>query len=1256
VTLIDEAKSKIVLGEKGKTGSDFAVTGFSKTLSGDDNSNSWFGLNSDAKDIALTVDLTSSTAQVYIGYVKIARGQTKITGAKVTKNEVTQGSDITETATAPTGYEFVGWSLHSYSTSAQSPENSNYNTTYTTAEIKLTLNVSKAGRVNLAYSPFIYIIAVYRAKLYTVDFATTVTDGPSKAALTTSLVYPGQKTVQVEFAKTYTKAEYIALFPTLTINGMYNFTGWDSTTNGSNTVLYQNGAWNTAEFKLNDSANLNNAQGTVTFSVIYTAKTIKINLFVDGTDSGKDGSVVYGTNVYNMGGFTPSKKAYNFTGWEYSGTMYAPATGTAKVYDIQLAEVRFDAKFVEKEIPLVISAGTNGQKFPNGQNEIKGGTIKVGQNNITSAIFDKDFKLTAVPTWDATFAKFEFRGFIFVNSDKVIIPTGYENNNFTKGKTSYVFTAEDIDDGSATPVVTIYAYYEMVDITNPSAGADAVDTAWSISGNNCSFTYDAGNHNLRITEDNKASGIIKYSYNWKRSGTTVSSKNTAAIKTVAESGKYVCQVTATTNVFNAMGTIVEDSNEVNVTVNKKKLDVTQNGKPVTKSEPIVKTFDNTIKVDAEDNVDYLGKCGSDVVVVNITFPNVNVGSNYQLIPELSGKDSNNYYVDTTTLYGKVIQYVLHLELKDTAEDFVYKVGADNKQINIKEKYQLVEEDTAFLTKNGFSFDYTIVTNQNKIGQYTHNGATNKFVYTLTVGAAGAQSANFDIQAVPFRIIDKDANSLVVNIMVVTNDYPGKTDEVISSSIAILTATGLPESSSGNKTSEIIVIETKDYFKSNKDIPLQLGIQSAYASYYRVEKWKVLLDNSEQANSFGTSSNITYTVTNTTVKEITIRVYITRLKTITLDYNVVNKSEVTQGYLEDLKTVIALGETVNTSKNTYNSNFPLTVVRPGWKFNGWKVNNTVVKSDTLWTFQGDKLVASWSIDDIVVDANQKSINSVYTGDSITETIEIKNKNETSLTYSYAWTTTATVPGSYSNATLTVKDVNNSGTYTLTITASDGSLSITKTCTIVVKIQKYQLLKDNISIDKEYDADSSAVYVVTGVKSEVITISGNYYGSAAGSKLNKATLSYKGKIDKTTIEIDINNYSIDAKYISEDSKINVKQITFSPENQSKSYSRNDKTPLVYTGNYNVGKVKFSYQISTPSAEVGEYKDDALVVTIISGDVESNFSFTVQSTFTIGKEKLNNSNISWIGDTKVTFDGKSHKLELQPELQDIVAKYTY
>lgn len=1198
----------------------------------------WFD---NENEIVLEVNLKSIPSYITIGETRISNG-TNVIGdiVKISESSVDQGDTITATAETPVGYSFLGWSMHTSSDNAFNPKGAGKNIAYTTEEINLCLNAEKPGFVKLDYYPYVHIIAVYEAKIYKINFNKTVTDTVRNQNLTTSL--SSETEVKLEYAKSYGSAD-ISKLPTLNIDGMYNFTGWQIFS--GNNIIYSNG-WTTTTFIIKDEKGdklaVDDVNNTITFYPLYTEKVAKINLYVDGTDSGYDGKVTYGTNSYDID-YTPSKPGYNFTGWRYASTKYVPYGGTALEYKLQLTEVNFEACFEEKSVTLKISAGENGQKFPNGKSTIEG-SIKIGQNNITAnSIFDENFNLTAVPTWTTDFATFEFRCFIFGSTDKPVIPTNYANNNFTTGKTSYTFTASEIDNGN----ITITAYYEMIDFKKPTIAADTSDKVWAVSGGVSSFIYDGKSHNIKVTVDNKASSVLGFTYSWSDGSTS----DVLSLTKVAHSGDYVCTVTATPTPFNAYGSVESDSNTLTVTINQKELEVTQSNIKISTTNPITKVFDNTTKIEAEDNVSFTGVCGSDVVVLELEFTDINVGNYSSMFINLSGTDADNYFVDENKVCGKITQYELNLELVDDSDNYVYKIGSDSKQVDIKNKYKLVDEDASFLTKNSLSFDFTLKTNRNVTGDYTQDSSKNYFVTSITVGASGASSGNFTLVVDDtFKIVDADSNSIIFNAIVKTNDKTA--NETVDSSIAILTITNALETSTGNKTSEFTLIETKDYFGTNKNLPIALTIQSAYSTFYRVEGWKVLVDGSEQTNNFAQNLSATYTITNTNVSQITIYVYITRLKEITFNYNLADASEVDN---QVSSTKVSIGETIKTSVLEYGATFPTTISRTGWTFTGWKVNGTEVKESTVWSFQGSVLEANWAIAEITVDKVNQTLEYVYDGDNHAVTISVTNQNTLSLSYSYSWTTTATTAGTYSDNTLTVKDVKNNGTYTLTITAKGGSLSRTLACKVVVKVDKFQIFNTGFEINKQYDATADVIFEsVDGAKSEKIFTTGSYKATAAGSLINKDSLIFKAYIGST--EVDINNYKINTQYISANSKITPRDIELNAGELSKNYSRSDKTVLSLTGTYTFGKINFDYRIETPSANVGTYKNEQLVIVITKGDIKSNFNFKITGTFTIGKEVLGNDNVTWIGETKVTFDGKTHSLVLQTELQDIVKSYTY
>ena len=190
------------------------------------------------------------------------------------------------------------------------------------------------------------------------------------------------------------------------------------------------------------------------------------------------------------------------------------------------------------------------------------------------------------------------------------------------------------------------------------------------------------------------------------------------------------------------------------------------------------------------------------------------------------------------------------------------------------------------------------------------------------------------------------------------------------------------------------------------------------------------------------------------------------------------------------------------------------------------------------------------------------------------------------------------------------------------------------------------------------------ILQGALSEKIYITGSYYSRNAGSLLNKSTLAYIVKDGDLTVDSIYNdNYSIDLTKVNDQSKIIPKEISISFDDNSKVY---DKTPLTATGNFNDGIISFSYSIKTAKlvnetlvecGDVGIYNQNNNNLLIeIENDLLSNFNFTISGTLTINYKTLLNSDVEWVGDKNVVFDGKTHTLVLSDEFKDAIESYKY
>lgn len=1205
----------------------------------------------------LTIRFIYKTITVRTGEALIQNGSNIITSyTQLDEKQMSAGSEGSVTANNITGYKFIGYYIVQKSPSGQiSGDIFTRNLLHTNTNLVYALNKDSSGiKINIENS-ILYIVKVYEAKKLTAVFKTDLKDNATNENLEVSL--SNTAPIQIEFNTKVSSS----ILPTAQINGMYDFVCWQS-----KSVILSN-----ADFKIDEKYDIDDDNDTVIFVIKATPTTVVLTLYSDVDKVFGTANISYATLDYSKIA-QPSKFGYTLVGWKYK---YKDSDGeinkakdeqlyvsiqngkvvqsACKKFDIQSKTVDFVAVYEANIISNIKfrAGGINNEgKFVSGQKEYTA-QVMFGTSDYKSDLFSLS---TFAPTWETNYATYEFAYFIFNDDTNKI----YDPNSTDESR-KYIIKSTEI---SGDMIFT--AYYKVVDFVTPS-----------IVGSMSNWTYDAQARSITLNFNNKQNtNVLTYSYAWYKDGKALTGKTDLIldnIKNVVDSGKYVCRVkvNAKNNYAFTESQIEKDTDEFLITITPKEIWFTQNDLITTE---LVKVFDNTNKTDS--SVGYDGVCGGDNITVIATYDNVNVGTNISMTITLSATGSTTdvrNYTYPTDITGTITPYELNFVLKNQANNYVVKNGEDNLQINIKEYYNLASDDSSFMQRYGFAIDFEIKTSQNIIGEYSYNNQNGNDILLSFVLKSGNSNNFIGTVDDSFFIKDSDENSITISIKVLSND--NRNNEQVDSSLAYIVANSIISSDSdkdhifnisNNNSSNITIIEKRDYLLRNPSINLKLMINEQSKDYgyiYWIENWQVQNDGKIVENTFGDNSNITYVIENSLVKQIIINCYITTLSSVEYDYNLADGETIEN---KVTTTKFAYAKSIRYSIDNYNAKFPIPT-RDGFDFVAWTNGTSNVTYLTIWDKKYTKLTAVWQLQDIEVDNDNIKDNFIYDGLRHQYSFTIANSNAKAIEYTYKWVNTAQVSGEFANSTLRVKNVKNSGIYTLTITATNSGVSKTLTREVNVTITPFELLTVNIDISKQYDksADISTM-ILQGALSEKIYITGSYYSRNAGSLLNKSTLAYIVKDGDLTVDNIYNdNYSIDLTKVNDQSKIIPKEISISFDDDSKVY---DKTSLTATGNFNDGIISFSYTIKTAKlvnetlvecGDVGIYNQNNNNLLIeIENDLLSNFNFTISGTLTINYKTLLNSDVEWVGDKNVVFDGKTHTLVLSDEFKDAIESYKY
>ena len=467
---------------------------------------------------------------------------------------------------------------------------------------------------------------------------------------------------------------------------------------------------------------------------------------------------------------------------------------------------------------------------------------------------------------------------------------------------------------------------------------------------------------------------------------------------------------------------------------------------------LTKVFDNTKNISNVYTV--IGVQNNENVTMTAKYKDVNVGEGKELVVTIS--DTNNYQADPD-LVGKITKYIVVVRIKSGA--YTYRIAADdpNREVILIKgiHYDISNESVEYLTsKLGASVDFEICTTKNQVGLYSLANNTlkvNKFTSNPQdmIGNLG-----YTIEG-SFEIKNPDGNALIVNLEVKCEDGGGVNIADISKLVLVSPDASVDKTLVVAKpnANNIVLTDVKSYF-ANKQIIFDLEFLSSYASLYWIDGVKV----NNVSQSIANGNRITYKITDTSVVNINIVVYITTLNIVQFNYNLAS-GEVLADMVTSTK--FAKGQTIQDSITKYGAVLP-NVTRQGWVFDGWQAGSIKLTKDTEWWSGNTTVVANYYLDEIGVsqsfdeetnDPISAKFSTDYDAVEHKITYSVTNANPQSITYTYKWTnlTTNTVLTNTTN-TLVVKNVNQNGNYKIDITAKSGSQTKTYTHTVQVEIKK------------------------------------------------------------------------------------------------------------------------------------------------------------------------------------------------------------
>lgn len=1071
----------------------------------------------------------------------------------------------------------------------------------------------------------LYIFAIFEAKIYDLEFDFSEYSSKETDNFGNKLKVTSNITSSINWKWEYNTQisnELASSIPVLNIEGMYLFNGW----NYENKIKLE---YSSDKFTAKPET-LNLVSEPVNQTIVFkptefTPKTVNYDYYdeISGQDQLLDtGSVTYGKNDYTNTLVRPNKVGYTFVGWKLKENnkiylKYADGKWTKEVWDYASTNVNLYAVYEANKVNITFSAGSG--EFYNGTKSYSGYAI-FGTNEYHSDAF------LATPTWVENGVSYAFAGYYTA---------------FVNGKEYRVYGIEDERNSvfDLTGNITFVACYMINDIDigiDIKLGASQVATR--------EWTYDGQNRSIVITKP--SSSLITYTYKWYKGDnldTIISTEASLSVKNVKDSGKYTCVVTAqgVNDGSNFTTGEVTKTVSINVTINKRVLHFAKDGILIEPDElevtHLVKVFDNTNRLDPSIGVFENDIVASEQSSIHMTtqYTDVNVNVGISMTTPIIYSTNADIYADNYTydsnIVGEITPYIIEVDVFGET----YKVGDDNKKVEIISKwYKLQDTTQAFLTSIDAFCSIKLFTNRNVVGIYTYDGEQNIIeVESCTISNANPNNFTYNVNG-RFKIKDVDEQAFTVNIIGVCEDGGGVDLNTISSLFLEHTD---DVSVAGNNTNEIIIIGTRAYFIANPQINFDVNFKNAY---YWIEKVEV---NGEQKN-IATDNKVTYQITDVTQGSIVIKVYVTTLKIISFNYDLYG-DESLEGMI--ISTRFALGQKIRDSIKTYGAVLPTSadVQRQGWEFIGWTLYGNSITEDTVWSYGDETLVANYKLSDIqteqYIDSTLQStilsqFNKEFDNNSHTIEYKITNTNEKSLNYAFSWKK-GNQDLTNSTNILTVKDVKDSGEYELTVVVSakkNGLIAKTFKYNLQVNISAHNLFATGLIISKPYDKNIKTNELKFLYSGQEVVVQGEYVGVNAGSSLNT-------NIDVWTIDGVLatkqSNYILDfSRTDTQKSVIAKKDVTLNIGNVQKDY---DGTSLSKDGYFDDGVIKFSYKVSSNSANAGTYNQASNNINIaINGDLYSNFNFIVTGNLIINKATLN---IIWEGVTEVTFDGRYHKL---------------
>ena len=1163
---------------------------------------------SDGATINFYIVYEQRTAQVQLARAKVANGSKTISSVtNISNSDVTVGGTITlKDGSAPAGYSLLGWYYIGSETQLTLSNMSFSNASLIPANVS-SVTLLKPGEQStqtaIAHQNFMYFVAVYEAKIYTLSFDTSqILDSVQNKYY--DVVLSNNDTLTIEYDTNTIKGGSI---PTASLrdNPMLYFVGWQNA-EGSYSLKFD---YNQGQNSFSVTASWKNvAPSSSTIRLVpQPFKETTVTLYYcheDGTRTGQTTTVLYGGRPSNLS--QPSaRQGYAFSGWTYNGTLLYPfannSWGNFQPWTYMVREANILPKWDAVSVNVKLHSGLGSFQ---GNVQTISGSVLYGTNNysLNSGLSN--------PTWSASGATYTFAGYY---------------RNVINGKNYYFYGVGDsrntVCDIIPNEGITLYACYNLASVNITLSVPGRNGSSWVYDGNSSTITASLPNNLPLITN----------STSFTKDGKAVS----ASVKDVVDSGLYNCTMSisggeTTTNgvkVFTT-GTITANA-QIQITISPKTVTVSQNG---AQTNVIRKVFDNTTYV---SNISFNGFVTGDSVSGSVEFVDKNVGTNKEMRVTISGSDSSNYVCQNIT--GEITPFVIVYNVSGAR----YKVGADSDKITIpSENIKLSDESSRFLTSVGANPTISLRTSRNVVGVYTYGGSNNIEVASFSIGGNNVDANNFSytIQG-QFEIVNAGAEDVVVQIRLNCEDG-GNINIASLGSIAI---SGSYAQVTGNNSQNVYVVDSKSKFGQNSTISFVLTRDVNY--------WvdRVVVNNAEVSvniNSTSNQDNISYSIQGAVSNSIIIDIYITTLSNITFNYALYS-GESLSGSLPTT-TRFAYQKTISASIQEVGAVLP-NVQRVGFVFTGWKIEgtNVDVTSSTIWSYRGDRtLVAQYQIANILAEfyvdevkgdivSNSSSYEAPYDGASHVLRYLITNQNTTAINYSYAWTQNSAQTANTSNS-LTVSTVLDSGSYVLTIRAVSKQNSLVNTTLVLslnVKINPAQLFSSGYVIAKEYDGTTSTGVLTISKNGQTIQVVGIYTSKNAGSGLDTTLSRWTingARADSTSL-----NYALNFNEVNmQASVINPKNLTLTA-NATKSY---DGKVLTVTGSY-TDKTPFDYTISTVSANVGTYTQGNSTLNLaITGDTISNFNITISGSLIITQAQID---IVWQGATTVTYDGKYHAL---------------